>query len=259
MKRILLLTFATLSIISCKNKAELDAESAKSRAKTSQAEMTADTISETEPIHKLTTAEAIAYASGLEHWNAVNELQFTFNVKRGDNPPFSRHWKWNPKTNDVAMMTAADTVMYNRTSMDSISMKADQAFINDKYWLHAPFNLVWDDGTTITEKESQTAPISGEKMDMLTITYGSDGGYTPGDAYDLYYDSDFMVKEWVFRKSNQADASLMTTWEDYKAHDGIQFAQMHQDSTGGFKLYFTNVSLKTEKKEVSKKEIKKAH
>ena len=240
MKHISLILLASIILFSCKNKTELEAD----RTNKSTSAETSENTSEDK---ELTTAEAIAYASGLEHWKDVSELKFTFNVKRGDNPAFARAWTWNPKTDDVKMVTAQDTVAYNRSSMDSISMKADQAFINDKYWLHAPFNLVWDGGTTITEAENQVAPISKDTLNMLTITYGNDGGYTPGDAYDLYYDVDFMVKEWVFRKGNQAEPSMTTTWEDYKMHDGIQFAEMHQDSTGNFKLYFTDVVLTTEK------------
>ena len=32
--------------------------------------------------------------------------------------------------------------------------------------------------------------------------YLSEGGYTPGDAYDIYFNEDYMIKEWTFRKGN---------------------------------------------------------
>jgi hypothetical protein len=78
---------------------------------------------------------------------------------------------------------------------------------------------------------------------LLTITYGSDGGYTPGDAYDLFFDSDYKIKEWVFRKGNDSVPSMINTWEDYKDFNGLKLATMHKDSTGSFKLYFTNISV----------------
>jgi len=241
MKQILLITIASLLIISCKNKEELQADRAKSASKTAEIESEANTLNK----DNLTTAEAIAYASGLEKWKDVSELKFTFNVDRGGEV-FSRSWQWNPKTDDVMMMTAKDTVTYNRSKMDSIATNADEAFINDKYWLHAPYNLVWDAGTTISKEQRVLAPISKDSINKITITYNDALGYTPGDAYDLYYNNDFMLKEWAYRKSNQDTPNMVTTWEDYKNYDGLQFAQMHKDSTGGFKLYFTDIAVKTD-------------
>ncbi|MBW4969240.1 hypothetical protein [Croceibacter atlanticus] len=237
MKHTLLIIIATVTLIGCKNKEELKATKADALA----TENTEEAINK----ENLTTAEAIAYASGLEHWDKVSELKFTFNVDRGGNI-FSRSWQWNPKTDDVTMMTAEDTVAYNRSSLDSISTKADQAFINDKYWLHAPYNLVWDEGTTITEKKNEIAPMSKDTLNMVTITYNDSLGYTPGDAYDIYYDSEFMPREWVYRKGNAEEASMVTSWEDYKTFEGLKFAEMHKDPSGDFKLFFSDISVKTE-------------
>lgn len=240
MKHLLLITIASLSIIACKNKEELQSDRKKNASEMSGQETTHHTTPDS-----LTTVEAIAYASGLEKWNDVSELQFTFNVSRGGKVS-SRSWQWNPKTDDVKMMTAQDTVAYNRSNMDSIAITADRAFINDKYWLHAPFNLVWDAGTTITPEERAVAPISKDSLNKITIIYNEILGYTPGDAYDLYYDNNFMIREWAYRKSNQETPNMVTTWEDYNNYEGIQFAKMHQDSTGNFKLYFTDIALKSE-------------
>ncbi|MAZ73716.1 MAG: hypothetical protein CMC70_11295 [Flavobacteriaceae bacterium] len=192
---------------------------------------------------QLTTAETIAHKNGLENWKDVSEIHFTFNVDRGD-AHSERSWIWKPKTNDITMKTAKDTISFNRSNLDSISRPYDAAFINDKYWLLAPYNLVWDEGTTLSEATKQVAPISGDTINKITTTYGKEGGYTPGDAYDFFYDDDFIVKEWIFRKSNSKKPSMTTTWEDYENFNGLNIAKMHQDSTGGFKLYFTNISVK---------------
>jgi hypothetical protein len=142
------------------------------------------------------------------------------------------------------MMTATDTVRYKRSEMDSTQLKADQAFINDKYWLLAPYQLVWDQrNSTLSEKSSQIAPISGDTLNMLSITYSNDGGYTPGDAYDFYFGKDFTVKEWVFREANDSVATMTNTWEDYEDFNGIKIAKMHKDTTGGFEVYYTGISV----------------
>ena len=207
--------------------------------KTSDTEASPDT----ETIVATTPAEKIANANGIEHWNDVSEINFTFNVDRGENH-FERSWSWNPKTDAVTMTSANDTVAYNRKQMDSITKKTDGAFVNDSYWLLAPYKLVWDEGTTLSEVSKEIAPISNDSLHKLTITYGNEGGYTPGDAYDFFYDDAFMVREWVFRKGNNPEPSMVTTFEDYQDYNGLKLATMHKDSIGAFKLYFTNISVK---------------
>lgn len=199
---------------------------------------------ETAAVEKeLTFTEKIAYANGYENWKDVEELKFTFNVDREGNPHFERSWSWKPKTNEVTM-SAEDTLNYNREDMDSTLYETDGNFINDKYWLLAPINILWDKKNTTTEHTMEAeAPISKNLMQKLTVTYGQDGGYTPGDAYDLYFTDDYIVKEWVFRKGNQAEPSMATTWEDYTDMGGLKIAEMHKNEEGNFKLYFTGVEV----------------
>ena len=192
---------------------------------------------------KATTAEKIANANGYENWQDVSEIAFTFNVDRGKRH-FERSWVWKPKTGDISMISGKDTICYNRSKMDSLIMKTDGAFINDKYWLLAPFQIVWDEGTTFSEKEHAIAPISKDTLRQLTIVYGNEGGYTPGDAYDFFYDSNFKIKEWNYRESNSDTISMSTTWEDYENFNGLEIAKTHKDSSGNFRLYFTGISVK---------------
>ena len=191
---------------------------------------------------ELTVLEKIANANGIGNWKNVDELQFTFNVDR-DTSHFERTWIWKPKTNDIMAISKSDTLSYNWSKMDSVAYKTNGGFINDKYWLLAPFNLVWDkDNFTHSYTEQEIAPISKKAMDKLTIVYGSEGGYTPGDAYDFYYGEDYLVKEWVFRKGNQAEPSLITTWEDYVEIGGLKIAKMHKNNEG-FTLYFSDIKV----------------
>ena len=150
-----------------------------------------------------TTAEAIAYANGYENWDDVSEIQFTFNVDRGEQH-FERSWTWMPKEDKVKMVSEKDTINYVRSKMDSTMQKTDAGFINDKYWLLAPFNLMWDKGTTFSEKKNVVAPISKDTLNQLTVVYSNDGGYTPGDAYDFFYDENNKIREWNYRKGNDS-------------------------------------------------------
>ncbi|MBT8184325.1 MAG: hypothetical protein KJN76_05765, partial [Eudoraea sp.] len=176
-------------------------------------------------------------------WKNVAEIKFTFNVDR-DTAHFERSWVWNTTTNEVTGISMGETSTYNRAEVDSTTARVDGAFINDKYWLLAPINIMWDKDN-LTQKHTRTAaaPISGDTLQKLTVVYNSVGGYTPGDAYDFYFGDDFMVREWVFRKGNQEAPNTTTTWEDYTDKGGLKLAQMHQNEDGSFKLYFTNVSV----------------
>ncbi len=189
--------------------------------------------------------EKVANAHGFQNWGTVEEIKFTFNVDR-DTSHFERTWIWKPKTNDITAITGDETIEYNWADMDSVAYKTNGGFINDKFWLLAPFQLQWD-SENITHEHMllEKAPISKEPMQKLTIVYGSKGGYTPGDAYDFYFGDDYIIKEWVFRRSNQEEPSMITTFEDYEDLKGHKISKMHKKDEGNFKLFFTNVAIKT--------------
>ncbi|WP_040248334.1 hypothetical protein [Psychroserpens mesophilus] len=215
-----------------------------SACKTDTKEQTTTVEADSELKTESTTAEKIALAHGFENWKHVNDIQFTFNVDR-DSSHFERSWTWNPKSDDVRLVTDTDTIQYNRTSVDSLSINADKAFINDKFWLLIPFQMVWDKGTTISESSTAVAPISKTELNKITLTYGNEGGYTPGDAYDIYFDKDYIIQEWVFRKGNSEEPSMTTTFENYQDVNGIKFAHDHKMTEGNFNLYFSNIKIKS--------------
>ena len=190
---------------------------------------------------ELSILEKVANAHGYENWNQVRSIQFTFNVDR-DTIHFERSWIWNVKNQEVSQVMAGDTITYNRTAVDSTTMQVDAGFINDKYWLLAPFNLMWDKNSFSYEHQSDaTAPISNKPMHKLTIVYASEGGYTPGDAYDFFFEDDYKIKEWIFRKANQPEPSTITTWEDYESLGGLLISKMHKRDTGDSSISFTGL------------------
>ncbi|MFG6686372.1 hypothetical protein ACGK9U_07315 [Mariniflexile sp. HNIBRBA6329] len=184
---------------------------------------------------ELSIAEKIANAHGFENWKHVSEIAFNFNEKRS--------WTWHPKTNDITLITENDTINYNRKSVDSISEKTDKAFINDKFWLLIPFQLVWDKGTSISAPVKAEAPISKMEINKITLTYPNEGGYTPGDAYDIYYNDNYIIKEWAFRRGNKPEAGLVNTFENHQDFNGIKIALDHKKTEGDWNLKFTNVKV----------------
>ena len=194
-----------------------------------------------EPEKESSILEKIALANGYEHWKDIDELRFTFNVDR-DTAHFERKWVWRPTENTVTGISLGDTVTYSRSAIDSTLFKVDAAFINDKYWLLAPFNLIWDQyNFSYEHSASVEAPMSKSAMQKLTIVYASEGGYTPGDAYDFYFGDDYLIKEWVFRKANQEDPSMITSWEEYVDISGLKLSKMHKKQGENFTLHFTGI------------------
>jgi len=190
---------------------------------------------------EITILEKVANAHGFKNWDKVNKIEFTFNVDR-DSSHFERSWIWKPKTNAITSISGKDTLRYNRKTMDSVAYKTNGGFINDRYWLLAPFNLLWDKNNfEYTHTANRTAPISKKPMHKLTIVYANEGGYTPGDAYDFYFENDYLIREWVFRKANQAEPSMTTTWENYVNHNGFHFAMEHKKANENFNLFFDRI------------------
>jgi len=195
---------------------------------------------------ELTILEKVAHAHGFQNWNTVEEIGFTFNVDR-DSSHFERSWVWFPKKNEVIHINGADSLRYNRKNMDSIAFQTNAGFINDRYWLLAPFNLIWDnDNFNYEYQKEAVAPISGNTLQKLTIVYRNEGGYTPGDAYDFYLGDNNLIREWVFRKANQSEPSMTTTWENYSDFEGFKFVRDHKKKDEAFNLYIDGISVKTE-------------
>ncbi|MBQ0769257.1 MAG: hypothetical protein KBT58_08190 [Bizionia sp.] len=202
-----------------------------------------ETIPETAIVKELSIAEKIANAHGYKNWDAVTEIQFTFNVDK-DSTHFERQWKWFPKENKVEFIkNTNETISYNRNALDSLTTAIDKGFINDKYWLLAPFNLVWDAGTSLSKPTKEVAPLSNNTVNKITLTYSNNGGYTPGDAYDFFYGDDYIIQEWVYRKGNSPEPSMATTWEDYDSFGGLTIAKSHKKLGENWNLNFTNIKV----------------
>lgn len=212
MQKLIYICFTALLLIGCKQKVETKVVE-----------------------RELSDAEKIANAHGFQNWKNVSEIAFTFNGKRS--------WKWQPKTNNVTFILDTVEVSYNRAKIDSTATKIDSAFINDKFWLLIPFQMVWDDGLTISEAMKAEAPISKIEMNKITLLYGNEGGYTPGDAYDIYFGDDYIIKEWSFRKGNKPEAGLINTFENYQDFSGMKLALDHKKAEGDWNLELSNIEV----------------
>ncbi|MBI6115776.1 hypothetical protein [Salegentibacter maritimus] len=225
MKKLIFISFLVIGLTACKNNKE---------TKIGQ---------ETTEEAQKSIEEQIAVAHGLNNFDAVEEIRFTFNVKVQDSLRTSRAWTWKPKTNEIRLTQGDISQTYTKTNNISEDDKdIDQKFINDSYWLLFPYQMVWSDAT-ISEEKTGTAPISKKEMNYLEVSYKNEGGYTPGDTYVVYYNDDLLLEEWIY-KSADGKREMPTTWEDFEDFQGLKIAKSHKSPDGSFELFFTEIEVR---------------
>lgn len=192
---------------------------------------------------QLSIEQKIARAGGFEHFKEIEQLNFTFNVKVNDSVRTQRSWEWNLRTDEVRLTVKDSSITYNSKTEAKNFPEIDQKFINDQYWLLFPFHLVWDK-MDFEYQEQATAPISGETMHKGVVTYPSNAGYTPGDVYEIYFDDDFLIREWVYRSGGSEENAFAASWEDYHEYEGLKLSTMHKNEERKFQLYFTGIQVK---------------
>jgi hypothetical protein len=183
---------------------------------------------------ELSLAQEVAQQAGIDNWNEVQSLEFSFNVSKNGMTQPPRVWKWNPKTDDVVLESKGEIISYNRNkALDSLAASADRAFINDVYWLLPAYKLVWDKGTQITYPSEN----------LIQLEYTGDGGYTPGDRYDLQLNEDQDIISWSYYPQGSEQPALNTSFENYKDYNGLRIAQDHKATDSDLNIFFTNIKV----------------
>lgn len=193
----------------------------------------------------------IANAYGLSSWGQVQELKFTFNVDRGKDH-IKRSWLWDVKKNAVTFEGSAKDGKpvkrtYARTDMKAASteiVETDRMFINDEYWLVFPLHVAWDTSAKVADKGTHPLPIGKGTARRVVVSYPSSGGYTPGDMYELFVDSDNRVVQWAYHRGGSDKASMAFTWEDNRLVGPLTISMNHRGATPDFRVWFTDVAVK---------------
>lgn len=187
----------------------------------------------------------VVQAAGVDKLAKVLELTFTFNVERDGKVAASRAWKWEPQVQRVTRTIGDQSHTYTRDEMTDADRAVDRQFINDTFWLSPALHLSWaGEDVSVEDKGEVDLPIGEGKARMLTMTYPAEGGYTPGDAYDLYLNDKHQIVAWNYRARNNPKPSMTTTFEDYVQAGPLHIARDHRSSDGGFRLFFTDVAAK---------------
>ena len=81
-------------------------------------------------------------------------------------------------------------VTYARSQLgsqsDVVKNEIDPAFSNDNYWLLLVLHFSWDGSATVTDEGTQKLPLGNGSAKRVVVKYPSEGGYAPGDTWELY-------------------------------------------------------------------------
>ncbi len=102
---------------------------------------------------------------------------------------------------------------------------------------------MWDEDIEFTEIDGKhISPINKQSLNKLIVKYVNDAGYTPNDIYELYYDDDYIIKEWVYMRGGSQAGKRAITWEQNKNHNGIIISENHLGENS-FRLWFTDIEI----------------
>jgi hypothetical protein len=203
-------------------------------------------------------AEQIAKAYGLDSYEQVEAIRYTFNI-RGP-ATVTRSWVWEPKTGQISYegkdkdgKPVKVTFVQSKVAADSpiAKDKIDWLFVNDNYWSFLPFHLYWDSsGAKVQDMGMQKLPLAQGSAKLVTVKYPN-GGYTPGDTWDLYVGSDNRIEEMVYHRGapptdHPVPGLVTVTWAGYKKAGPLLFSTEHRGTADGkpLPLYFSNVAVK---------------
>src|SRR2546425_12997604 len=201
------------------------------------------------------SAEQIAKTYGLDSFGEIDAIRYTFNAEfPGVN--LSRSWVWEPKTGQVSYEGKDKDgkpvqATYGRSQLNSqpanVKDDVDPSFVNDQYWLLFPFHVYWDTSANVQDKGMQGLPLGSGSSKLISVNYPSEGGYTPGDTWDLYVGKDNRVEQFAYHRGGTKKPSVaIATWEGYKKAGPLLISTDHHGTADGnpLRIFISDVSVK---------------
>jgi hypothetical protein len=199
--------------------------------------------------------EQIAKTYGLDSFGQIEGIRYTFNL---DFPgvKLARAWEWEPKTGKVSYEGKDKDgkpvkVSYMRSELgsqsDAVKNEVDPGFINDNYWFLFPFHAYWDSSATVTDQGMHKLPVGNGSAELVAVKYPAEGGYTPGDTWELYVGKDNRVEQLVYHRGGPKKPSLViATWAGYKKAGPLLISTEHRGTADGkpLHIFLSNVSVK---------------
>ena len=211
--------------------------------------------------------EMIAALGGEAAWDKARLFRFDFVVLReGKEASRSRH-VWDRYTGDYRLQGvdkagAPYTVYFNVNSRsgtvfvngrpaegearDALVKTAYGRFVNDSYWLLAPWKI-FDPGVTLAHDGEKPCPgelPGGNLCDVLRLSFGETVGLTPKDVYWMWITREGRrLVGWQYVVGGAQEPPSTALWKDWQTFEGVALSLQKEVLGRPIVLAFENVSV----------------
>jgi hypothetical protein len=211
--------------------------------------------------------ELIAALGGEGAWEKSRVLRFDFVVTReGKQAARFRH-AWDRYTGDYRLEGTDKTgapyvVLFNVNTKEgkvfvngrpeegenraAMLKTAYGRFINDTYWLLAPWKI-FDPGVHLAYEGEKPCPgelPGGQVCDVLRLSFGENIGLTPKDIYWLWVTRDGRkMVQWQYVLGGAQEAPTTAMWRDWQKFNGMSLSLEKEILGRGAMIGFENVSV----------------
>ena len=105
--------------------------------------------------------------------------------------------------------------------------------------------MAWDTQAKVEDAGRKDLPIGRGTARCLIVSYPPEGGYTPGDVYELFLDGNYRIEQWIYRKGGSTVPTNVATWDDYRQVGPLLLALNHKWANKNVRIWFSNVAAKT--------------
>jgi len=201
--------------------------------------------------------EQIAKTYGLDSWDQVQAIRYTWNADIPGLFKAAHAWEWEPKTGKISyegkdkdgkpVKVTYDSSQLGNQS-DQVKNEVEPAFVNDNYWLLFPFHAYWDTSATVTDQGTKKLPVGAGSATLVSVKYPAEaGGYTPGDTWDLYVGKDKRVEYLVYHRGGPKKPSLVVaSWAGYKKAGPLLVSTEHRGTADDkpLHIFITDLAVK---------------
>jgi hypothetical protein len=195
-------------------------------------------------------------------WNQARYLRFDFVVERGGKALLTRAHYWDRfsgryrvdgsdgksawrvymNLNDKTGVAFVDGKKVSDAAKSARWIKDGyEAFINDSYWLLAPYKL-FDPGVNLAYAGKDKGP-HGERCDVLKLTFGP-VGLTPKDIYwQLVDEKSHLVVAWRYVLDGKKAAPTTFAWSDWRKVGPIMLATLRESPKEPETIRFANLAV----------------
>ena len=201
--------------------------------------------------------EKLAKTYGIDSWDQVESIRYTWNGEITGLFKTSRTWTWEPKTNKVTYEGKDQDgkpvkVTYLRSELSSQpdAVKKESTLVSSTITIGfcSPSMLTGTPAPPSPIKACKNCRSALARPIWSSVKYPSEaGGYTPGDTWDLYVGKDNRIELLVFHHGGNAKPSLVTaTWTGYKKAGPLLVSTEHRGTADGkpLHIFLTNVAVK---------------